>query len=98
MWDESRVREASALRKEARDRGMTRHFGRIVELCFEKGSELAPDDPNRKIKGRSVFLGNNVRDQDFNWAEYSEATSNPPTMEAAKVLDALGCLPGYSVM
>ncbi len=50
-WDEGNVREASAVRKEAQDKGNTVHFGRIVELCHEKGSELEIGDPERKDEG-----------------------------------------------
>ena len=49
----------------------TVHFGRIVELCHEKGSELEIGDPERKMKGRSVLLGDNVKDQDFSWFQSS---------------------------
>ncbi len=43
------------------------------------------------------MLGDSVRDQDFNWAELCELGSSPPSMEAAKALDATGSLPGYVV-
>ena len=49
------------------------------------------------MKGRAGLLGNNVRDQDFNWAEFCELGSRPPWMEAAKALDTMGSLPGYVV-
>ena len=49
------------------------------------------------MKGRSVLLGDNVKGQDFNWAEFCELGSNPPSIEAAKALDAMGSLPGYRV-
>ncbi len=49
------------------------------------------------MKGRPVRLGDNVKDQDFNWAEFCELGSSPPSMEAARALDALGSLPGYTV-
>ena len=49
------------------------------------------------MKGRAVLLGDNVRDQDFNWAELCDIGSSPPSMEAAKALDAMGSLPGYVV-
>ena len=38
-----------------------------------------------------------MKDQDFNWAEFQDLSSAPATIEAAKVCDALGCLPGYKV-
>ena len=46
------------------------------------------------MKGRAVLLGENFRDQDFNWAEFCELGSSPPSMEAAKALDAMGSLLG----
>ena len=69
-WDEGNVREASSVRDAARAAGKTVHFGRIVELCHEKGSEWAHDDPERKMKGRSVLLGDHVKYPDFSWAEF----------------------------
>jgi hypothetical protein len=96
-WDEGSVREASAIRKRAQIAGETVHFGRIVELCHEKGSELKSGDPERKMKGRAVLLGDNVTDQDFRWAEFCELGSSPPSIEAAKALDAMGSFPGYQV-
>ena len=67
-WDEGSVREASSVRAEARKAGKTVHFGRIVVLCHEEGSELAADDPERKMKGRFVLLGDSFKDQEFSWA------------------------------
>ena len=54
-------------------------------------------DGLRKFKGRSVYLGDNVKDEEFNWATFAELGSNPPSMEAGKLVDALGCLEGYCV-
>ena len=69
---------------------------RIFEACYEKGSELSADDPRRKYKGRTVFQGNNVRDQDSDHAFFAELGSSPASMEAAKLLDAFGSQPGFS--
>ena len=96
-WGEGSVREASSVREEDRAAGTTVRFGRIVKLCHEKGSKLALDDPERKMKGRSVLLGDNIKDQDFSWAEFCELGSSPPSMDAAKALDAFGSFPGYTV-
>ena len=96
VWDESRVRECKSIVDEARKNGQTVHLGRIFEACYEKGSELPPDDPRRKFKGRTVFQGNNVRDQDSDHALFAELGSSPASMEAAKLLDAFGSQPGFS--
>eukprot|EP00435_Cladocopium_sp_Y103_P046789 s641_g13.t1 len=96
VWDESRVRECRSIVDEARKNGETVHLGRIFEACYEKGSELPSDDPRRKYKGRTVFQGNNVRDQDSDHALFAELGSSPASMEAAKLLDAFGSQPGFS--
>ena len=96
VWDEPRVRECKSIVEEARKSGQTVHLGRIFEACYEKGSELPPDDPRRKFKGRTVFQGNNVRDQDSDYALLAELGSSPASMEAAKLLDAFGSQPGFS--
>ncbi len=44
-------REAADVRREARLGNQTVHFGRICELCHEKGSELADGDPEKKMRG-----------------------------------------------
>ena len=68
-----------------------------MELCHEKGRALRIGDPERKLKGRSVLLGDNVKDPDFSWAEFCELGSSPPSIEAAKALGFYGSLPRYTV-
>ena len=86
VWDETRVRESSAVRAEARTRGATYHFGRIVELCYEKSSELPANHPDRKFKGRSVVLGDNIRDQDHH-SGISEELGSPPPYDSGRPRD-----------
>ena len=69
----SRVKEANLVRAEVKGADRKAHFGMIAELCFEKGSELLKGDPERKFKGRHVFLGDNVKDEFFNWASRASA-------------------------
>ena len=64
-WDESKPREWSEVAKDSRDSGVKSHVGRIFDICVEKNSELPEGHPNRKYKGRVVFQGNHVRDE--NW-------------------------------
>ena len=96
-WDESQVREWADVAREARTSGKTIHVGRIFEICVEKGSELAPDDVNRKFKGRVVFQGNNVHDQNWEAAIFNELGSSPAAMEAGKAVDAYGLMPNNDV-
>ena len=94
-WDEVRVQECRKVIGEAHRKGETVHLGRIFEACYEKGSELEAWNPLRKFKGRTVFEGNNVRDQNSDHALFGELGSSPASMEAAKVLDAYGSQPGF---
>ena len=61
-------------RKMAKDSKSTAHFGRIFPIVVETGSELAPSQ--RKYKGRVVFQGNNVTDQNMDIAVFQELSSS----------------------
>ena len=52
VWLIDDVREWREVRTEAANEGREIHVGGLHELTVEKGSELQPDDPNRKMKGR----------------------------------------------
>ena len=71
------------------------HVGKTLEICVEKGSELPEGNKLRKFKGRTVFQGNNVRDENADVALFSELGSSPATMEAGKSVDAYGSQPGF---
>eukprot|EP00972_Heterocapsa_arctica_P029565 4356405-Heterocapsa_arctica.AAC.1 len=49
------------------------------------------------MKGRCVFQGGDVRDENHQTAISQELSSSPATLEAAKSVDAFGLLPGHSV-
>ena len=95
-WNQERVKECRRVVDEARRKGEKVHIGRIFEICTLKGSELPEGNPQRKYKGRSCFQGNNVFDENSDYAIFSEMSSSPASMEAAKILDAFGSQPGYS--
>ena len=97
-WIYESVREWLDIAKEAKRLGKKVHIGKVFEICVEKGSELPEGDPLRKFKGRTVFQGNNVRDENADVALFSELGSSPATMEAGKVVDAYaayGSQPGF---
>ena len=96
-WDETKVMEAKDARATAKKQGKTAHFGWIAELCYEKGSELPEGHASRVYKGRAVFLGNTVKDEVFNWAEFQELSSSPAQIEAVRALEAFGLRKGYKV-
>ncbi len=70
VWNIKSVRSAREVRKEAIAKGTVAHFGRLAEMCFEKGSELPDGHKDGKYKGRDVFLGDQVKDQNFDYAEF----------------------------
>ncbi len=76
--------KALSVREEVRQAVKTVHPGRIVRLCHEEGSELADGDPEKTVKGRSVLLGDNIKDQHFSWVEFCELGSSPPSTEAPR--------------
>ena len=71
-WDYNTVREWSQVVKEAKGRSEKVHVGKIFETCVEKGSELQKGNPLRKFKGRTVFQGNNVKDENAEQALFAE--------------------------
>ena len=81
--------------KEARQNNVKAHVGRIFEIRVEKNSESSPDNPARKYKGRVVFQGNNVFDENWDVALFQELGSAPATLEASKACDAFGLLNGH---
>ena len=93
-WDMLSVREWEDVSREAKKKNKKVHVGKVFEICVEKGNELPANDPLRKFKGRTVFQGNNVKDESSEIALFSELGSSPATMKAAKVLDAYGHAPG----
>ena len=70
------MREWDDVRAEAKRKGKKVHVGKVFEICVEKGSELPKGNPLRKFKGRTVFQGNNVQDENSSAALFSELGSS----------------------
>ena len=83
--------------RHAREAGEEAHWATLFELCVIKNAELPEDHPLRKYKGRVVFGGHNVKDQNWIAAMFQNLSSSPPTMEAGKACDAFGIMPGNAV-
>ena len=66
-------------------------------ICVEKNSEFPPGHPKRKVKGRVVFQGNRVTNQNWEAAIFQDLGSCPATMEASKADDFYGLIPGHAV-
>ena len=97
-WDEGGVRELDDVKREANKNGTTIHIGRVFGIAGIKHHELPVDNPMRKYKGRYVFQGNNVKDQDGNWAVFQELGASPASMETSNVVDFYSLLPGHVQM
>ena len=93
-WDVI-VRDWSAVADEAKAKKEEVHFGYLLGLCSEKGSELDANDKNRKYKGRALYQGNRVVNQNREAALFQDLGSSPATLEAARAADAYGCAPGH---
>ena len=87
-WLYDTVQEWKDVALKAKKQGKKVHIGKVFEICVEKGSELPVGHELRKFKGRTVFQGNNVRDENSDVALFSELGSSPATMEAGKAVDA----------
>ena len=94
-WQYETVAEWKVIADKAKKTGKKVHVGKVFEICVEKGSELPEGDKLRKFKGRTVFQGNNVKDESSDVALFSELGSSPATMEAGKAVDAYGAQPGF---
>ena len=91
VWRYETVSEWKTMSKKAKKSGKKVHVGKVFEICVETGSE----DKLRKFKGRTVFQGNNVGDENVDVALFSELGFSPATMEAGKAVDAHGSQPGH---
>ena len=91
------AREWQQVADEARKSGVKAHVGRIFGIVVEKHLELPVGHPDRKFKGRLVFQGNDVKDENAHYAIFSEPSSSPATLEASKNVDAYGLFPGHAL-
>ena len=51
--------------------------------------------PDRKMKGRDVFLGDNVRDENHQFAVFDEIGMSPSSIEAGRAIDVFSLFDGY---
>ena len=97
VFDMDSVAEWSIVRDSARMRGETIHHGSLATIVVEKGAELPEGNTSRKYKGRTVFLGDQVKDQNADTAIFEDLQSSPAAMEAGRVVDFWGCLPNHGL-
>ena len=70
-------------------------MGYLFGICVEKNSDLSAE--YRKYKGRVVFQGNKVINQNYESAIFQDLGSAPATMEASKTADFYGCQSGHTI-
>ena len=85
VWRDEDVREWADVKEQARREGRDVHIGSLHELLVEKGSELPEGDEKRKFKGRVVFLGDQVKDREGNYALFEELSSSPCSHECQQI-------------
>ena len=97
VFDMSGVQEWEDVSRMARESGEAIHHGSLATIVVEKGHELPAGHPGRKFKGRTVFLGDQVRDEEGKAAIFQEISSSPCAMDAGRACDLHGCMPGNVV-
>ena len=70
------------------------HMGMLFGLVVEKNPDLPVGDPRRKLKGRAVFQGDNVVNQNWEAAMFQDLGNAPATLEASRIGDCYGCFLG----
>ena len=94
-WGETSPREWGDVAKEARQTKKEVHFGMVVGFVVEKNTDLLAGDARRKLKGRVVFQGNKVKNQNWENAVFADLGSSPSSMEAGRLVGAFGPRPNY---
>ena len=91
-WDLKKVKSWKEVVKEAKSKGITAHRGSLMQLCHLKNAEL--DEKYQAFKGRVVFRGDYVKDEEGFLAVFSEQGASSAHMTQTKFLDAIAHLPG----
>ena len=91
-WQQTKVRNKSAVIAEARTKGHTVYFASFMDICHLKNSEVEPQF--QKYKGRVVLRGDIVKDDSGSCAAFTEQGSSASQMTTAKVMDITSRLPG----
>ena len=94
-WDQGTVREWADVAGDARRASQEVHMGMLFGFVVEKNPDLPKGDPRRKFRGRAVFQGNNVVNQNWEAAMFQDLGNAPATMEASRIADCYGCFPQH---
>ena len=66
----------------------------LASYASIKNSELPDNDDRKTYKGRDVFLGDNIRDENHKFAMFDEIGTSPSSVEAGRIVDALSLFEG----
>jgi hypothetical protein len=80
VWNETVVRDMSDVAAEAKRDMKEIQFGWLFGVCVEKNWELKSENPARGYKGRVVFQGNRVVNQNWDMAAFQDMGNSPATM------------------
>ena len=94
-WLEETVVEKDDLVSDAREKGKKIHLGELMPIASIKHFE---SPTLRKHKGRIVFRGDNVKDQDGAIAVFQELSASPSAVHTINANICYGCLPGNKTM
>ena len=83
------------VQRKAREYGVTVHFGKLHDICVGTHSEL-PNPADRKHKGSAVVGGHDIRQEDGLQVVFQDGGPSASFMTAAKALDGVALLPGWS--
>ena len=93
-WQLTKIKNKNEVIDEARNKGRKVHFGSLMDLCHLKNSEL--ELRYQKYQGRVVLRGDIVKDDSGAYAVFTEQGSSASQMTAAKVMDIISRLAGFS--
>ena len=93
-WPYETVREKSDVIRENKANKTKAHFGQLMILCHIKNAQ--PECDLWEYKGRLVFRGDQVKDEDGKYAVFSEQGTCASHLMAARFVDAIAHMPGMS--
>ncbi|WP_288992749.1 DNA (cytosine-5-)-methyltransferase, partial [uncultured Marinobacter sp.] len=93
-WDVDLVQDRRDVVKRSKDKSITVHFGSLRPLCHQKNSEQSVEF--RSYKGRVIFRGDIVRDEDGAYAVFTEQGTSASHSASTKIIDAIAHMPGMA--
>ena len=91
-WNIDKVKPKAEVIAQAKRNGRPVHFGSLMDLCHVKNSQLGKEFWT--YKGRVVFRGDIVKDENGQYAIFTEQGASASNMAAAKFMDAIARMPG----